>query len=537
MFKRTILLSVAAIGVSLSSGPLQAAITPSGDVRPDNPSHWDSLTNAYIGSGGIGSLNVNDGSHLYSLDAHIGNWRAQGTVTIDGTGSTWDIANKLYIERDSTLNIINGGLVAVHGDTLVDSQSDTIHFNNGTLNTGSLFCSLESLTGTGVINTHSLGTDIDLVFDATSGLSQSFTICNNLSQNITVNLDINGSHPMLIGHTGTGTMSISDGLTIEATSGYIGQHFGSKGELTVNGNDSTMTYNDSLMVGYYGNGKLKIANGGSVNNRWKSYIGYTHDSTGEVTVDGEGSTWTNLYSPINDDCGRVHIGYNGNGKLSVTNGGSVSNSLGYLGLFSSSTGEVDINGAGSTWVNYHRFFVGTYGKGKLTISEGGTLNSHEDAYIGYGDISTGEVAIDGTGSTWKNAGLLFVGNGGTGTLAISNGGLVGVGSTLTVDSNQNGDSFINMSTGGMLALAGDADGSIIEFLELVEGTDAIQYWDGLDWAPITDGTIGEDYLLEYCSTGDLAGYTMLTVGVVPEPGAVALILLGLGTLLVVRRRR
>jgi PEP-CTERM motif-containing protein len=59
----------------------------------------------------------------------------------------------------------------------------------------------------------------------------------------------------------------------------------------------------------------------------------------------------------------------------------------------------------------------------------------------------------------------------------------------------------------------------------------------LDWAAITDGTMGEDYWLEYCSTGDLAGYTMLTVGAVPEPSAVALMVIGLGTLLMVRRRQ
>ena len=91
----------------------------------------------------------------------------------------------------------------------------------------------------------------------------------------------------------------------------------------------------------------------------------------------------------------------------------------------------------------------------------------------------------------------------------------------------------------MLALSGetDASNSIDDFLEMVGGTDAIRYWDGLDWAHISGATKGEDYWLEYRTTGDLAGYTMLTVGLVPEPSTVALILVGLCTLWAVRRRR
>jgi len=73
-----------------------------------------------------------------------------------------------------------------------------------------------------------------------------------------------------------------------------------------------------------------------------------------------------------------------------------------------------------------------------------------------------------------------------------------------------------LSTGGMLALLGDADDSLTQFLELIEGTDAINYWDdsASGWAPITGATPRVDYTLAYINTtgSALCGYTLLRVG-------------------------
>ena len=124
------------------------------------------------------------------------------------------------------------------------------------------------------------------------------------------------------------------------------------------------------------------------------------------------------------------------------------------------------------------------------------------------------VTVDGTGSEWINIVLVVGGYGSSGVLNITNGGLV-VTQMLYIDTYTNGDGFINMATGGMLALYDeiDASSSLAEFLGLIDGTDAIRYWDYAlgDWAEITGGTLGEDYTLSYLTEGDLTGYTMLTV--------------------------
>ncbi len=107
---------------------------------------------------------------------------------------------------------------------------------------------------------------------------------------------------------------------------------------------------------------------------------------------------------------------------------------------------------------------------------------------------------------------------------------------MTIEYDIDGDSFINMSTGGMLALFGDADAdygnndgdiTLDEFYDMIEGTDAINYWDGSDWVSLTGATEGVDYWLNYYDSGDLAGYTVLTVVAIPEPVSLLLILVGM----------
>ena len=65
--------------------------------------------------------------------------------------------------------------------------------------------------------------------------------------------------------------------------------------------------------------------------------------------------------------------------------------------------------------------IGSTGTGTLAISAGGVV-ADILATIGDGSGSEGTVTVDGAGATWTNSGGLFVGDFGTGTLAISDGG-------------------------------------------------------------------------------------------------------------------
>lgn len=244
-------------------------------------------------------------------------------------------------------------------------------------------------------------------------------------------------------------------------------------------------------------------------------------TTGNVDP-ADPSTWTSNTT--------AYIGETGNGTMGITGGSDVIDKFGYVGFDDGSTGVITVDGSGSTW-NNDSLYVGVSGNGTLNITDGGAV-SNDDGFLGF-FTGSGAATVDGPGSTWTNRGDLYVGLLGNGMLNITGGGVVSVARILTIDHFGGNDSFINMATGGMLALFGDADDSLAEFLGLIEGTDAIRYWDGsvLDWADITGAAYGIDYTLEYLTDGDLAGYTMLTV---PEPGTV--LFFGLGGL-VLRRKR
>lgn len=242
-----------------------------------------------------------------------------------------------------------------------------------------------------------------------------------------------------------------------------------------------------------------------------------------MLVDGPGSTWTNTY---------FHVGKHGDATLDITNGGVVNtthkinaiNHGGYLGRHSGSTGIVTVEGDNSAWNIRTTLVVGYEGQGTLNITDEGTVTS-VSATIANTDGSLGDATVDGLGSTWTNSGNLHVGYDGNATLSIINGGLVSVGGTLLIDADADGNAFVNMSTDGKLALYGNADDSLTSFLGLINGTDAIQWWNDSinDWDSLTNATMDVDYTLDYQTTGDLTGHTLLTVHTVPEPSTIILL--------------
>ena len=437
----TIRLSLAlaiSLGLFCFAHPAQATITWTGDVDPNDPNTWDEYTWSYIGKTSDGTLTVDGDSDLLSRYGYIGyDPNSTGEVTVDGTGTTWTNNTHLYVghEGDGTLAIVGGGTVNTSYSTWVAKESGSsgeIHFADGTLTTRELLAASNNITGTGTLNTRALVSDVDLTFDATHGLNQTFTI-NDMGQDITVNLDVDGSGIMGAGYGGTGTISISDGMVIESPLGYIGYKAGSTGTVIIQGAGSSWINRSNLYVGNEGNGTLTVTDSGILSNDYCS-IGHSSGSTGEVTIDGFGSTWTNDSS--------FRVGYEGDGILNITGGGTViSNRYGGIGIGPDSTGQATVDGVGSIWVNKYDLNVSYEGNGTLNITGGGAV-SNDYGYIAREYGSTGEVMVDGVGSTWTNNGFLFVGREGDGTLAITGGG--------TVSNNNGSIGFSSGSTGEVI---------------------------------------------------------------------------------------
>ena len=233
----------------------------------------------------------------------------------------------------------------------------------------------------------------------------------------------NNASSLYVGDNGKGTLNITaGGVVSNAESAIIGIYAGSTGMVTISGTGSqwyvatasTEARQYGFIVGHYGNGTLKISDGGLVSNA-VGYVGHNFGSTGKVTVSGAGSQWSNSFE--------LYVGIIGSGGLNITDGGAVSSAGGYISYGADSTGTATVSGGGSRWANSFDLYVGQDGNGKLKITDGGVV-SGEIGYIGGLAGGTGTVAVSGAGSQWSSFDDVYVGFEGSGTLTIQTGGAV-----------------------------------------------------------------------------------------------------------------
>lgn len=237
---------------------------------------------------------------------------------------------------------------------------------------------------------------------------------------------------LLVGNIATGALNIQNGGTVTNNTGFIG--FNALGTVTVSGvdgsgNASTWTNNGDLVVGQDGNGTLNISGGAQVGNA-DGYIGAGVGSQSNAAVSGHdssghASTWTNT--------GTLYVGESGQGSLSIQDGGVVTSALASIGNSSGGVGSVtvsgrDINGNASTWNNANQIYIGESGTGTLGILNGGVTTSGQ-GLIGYSSGGVGAVTvsgrdINGKASIWNAANNIYVGFSGNGTLNVVDGALV-----------------------------------------------------------------------------------------------------------------
>ncbi len=362
-----------------------------------------------------GAVTIANGQQVTGERGYIGYWSGStGSVTVEGTGSAWTTTDRLFVGFGGAgmLAITGGGVVDVTSDVIVNSNQNGsfIEFGGGTLNARSVLTAHADLHGTGTINTEGWLFDQNITIASPSDLPLQVVLASQPSQNITVNLNWTGQG---IFGADQGTVTITNGEQVTGDQGYIGYASGSTGSVTVDGVGSTWTSNTNLYVGSSGTGALAISGGGAVSNS-SGYVGSDSSSMGSVTVDGVDSTWTSS--------SKLYVGSSGTGTLAISGGGAVFNSSGYIGTDSNSTGVVTVDGYGSTWTN-GTLHVGHKGDGALAISGGGSV-SNSTGRIGRYAGSTGSVTVNGVGSNWTNRDHLYVGYEGSGTLAITDGGRV-----------------------------------------------------------------------------------------------------------------
>lgn len=487
-----------------------------------------------VGSSGIGILNIENGGVVSSDFSHVAvNAGGTGVVKVTGAGSQWKNSASLNIgvSGSGNLNIENSGVVSNVDSTLGGNPG-----SNGVVkvtgvgsqwnNSGSLYV---GQSGHGTVNIENSGS---------VSFSSGF-IGNQAGSNSVVTVTGAGSRltslglQFVVGVSGSGALNIANAGVVSNASGFIGGNSGSTGVVKVTGAGSQWSNSSDLYVGMQGTGTLNVLDAGKVTAsalsigargnvnldggtlqvgsgaiasggvfNWASgTLGFTGNATvgsgllastttlgtgktlnvannltvgsgstlqttggtlsaGTLTLDGGtfetgGTTTTGgLFNWLKGTLsltGDASVGSGvlastttlGTGKtlnvannltvgesnqariLNIENGGVASNYFGYVGHTAGSSGTVTVTGAGSQWNNSGRLYVGNSGTGTLNIGNGGVVSSNAVfSSVGYNTGSQGVVNVNGAGSQWNNSGQLYVGVSGTGTLNIENGGVV-----------------------------------------------------------------------------------------------------------------
>lgn len=231
-----------------------------------------------VGFFGIGSLNITNGGMVSggrrgpNAPAIVGDYEgSQGTVTVDGTGSTWKSAFvQLGRAAPGALSIANGGTVLSSGCIIAEGPG--VH--------GSVIVD-------GVGSTWVPGTEL------------------------------------LIGDYGTANLQITNGGVVSSFyDSWIAFEPGSSGMVTVDGPNSLWSHQGTLVIGLYAPAIVQISNGGVISVCGDFVcIGCDSDSQqSAVTVDGAGSQWINY---ANLFVAGSTLGPGGTAMLHIDNGATV----------------------------------------------------------------------------------------------------------------------------------------------------------------------------------------------------------------------
>ena len=178
----------------------------------------------------------------------------------------------------------------------------------------------------------------------------------------------------------------------------------------------------SFNIGSYDNGYVTNIQSGSYADAF-FYLGSNSSSSfNGLTLSGAGTRLTNASG--------IYIGYGGSGNnLNISNGGQVFNYDAYIGFAAaSSNNSALVTGAGSLWTSVDQLTIGNQGSGNmLTISNGGQVSSYLGVIGNIAASSNNSALVTGAGSLWTNGLQLMIGNSGSGSLTVVNGGRISSG--------------------------------------------------------------------------------------------------------------
>jgi outer membrane autotransporter protein len=460
-------------GLAFTAGSATLTITGTGTVRGGNGGAAGASGTAgtaaapTAGIGGVGIVGSNltitnsgtiaggvSGSGTQAAAIHFtggSNTLSFGNATSGLTGGIVIDSGTLSFDQPSAVTVGNvisgGGSVSKDGAGMLTLTGANTYTGGTTLNQGTL-----SISSNGNLGNASGG----LTFGGASTLqvTGSFTTARTTTinaigtvevvagQNFTMAGSIFGAGGLA--KTGSGT------LTLTGTNFYTGGTTISEGVVSIS-SDANL-----------GGGAVTISSGGPGYNPAtglgaEATLRVTANTSMSRTIDFTGfggridiatSTTTTLTGSITGAPGATFIkqgggtllltgnssGFDGatranDGTLRIAAGGQLGNALQGAGYISNGA-TVVVTDTGSTWTTFGSVIVGDSGSGTLRIENGGKVSSGGTGIVGAGGASSVTItgAGGGTASEWDNrTAQIYIGHFNSGTLTVSDGGILRVG--------------------------------------------------------------------------------------------------------------
>ncbi len=353
--------------------------------------------NLRIGQGAEGALGITEGS-LQAYHTTIGIDGGTGKLSVVGPSSSFDSMTSITLGLDGDkgeLEILEGGTVSSNEGTIgasADSEGivtiDGAGSNWSTRNVGGMFIGFGgkgldpgskggkgtlTVSNGGSVNTHATWLGYGAGSDGTLTVTGAGTSYIDEGD-------------MYVGWQGTGTVEISDGASVEIFNS-LNVSYGGKGTVTVDGTDTKLVTHGGVSV--FDAGSFTVSGGANV----ESGSGYIDASTAAdaatATVTGAGSKWV-VGDPLT-------IALEGKGSLLVTDDGTVEANYITLGSRTGAVGTLTISDGGQLTTGTLSMAEGAGSKATLRIESGGQLNAQQvQGYVDTtNDAASGKVAFDG----------------------------------------------------------------------------------------------------------------------------------------------
>ena len=266
----------------MATAPVWAgsATIDNGDTETVSNGDVFSSTSLYVGKTGEGTLAIDTGGQVQTTSTNVGyQTGATGLIAVTDIGSHFKATSlALGYNGHGVLDVTNGATVWTTGGYLGRNAGATGH---------------ATLDGSGT-SWRSTGLNVGYWGDGTLELTDGASIQTtggDIGGTYTVDRADDyyesGDYTIIRGATGTGYVTLRGGSTW--TSNGMGVGVGGDGVLEIS--DGSRAAANSYDIGYFANGEVLVADRGTFTSQ-RATLGRMEGSSGQVTVQGEASTWT-----------------------------------------------------------------------------------------------------------------------------------------------------------------------------------------------------------------------------------------------------